>query len=508
MEAFPDIADHGMIGDLQSVALISTEGAVDWFCAPRFDSPSIFAALLDREKGGTFRIRPPGDGMRLKQMYFPQSAVLITRFMSADGVGEVIDFMPVGATDEATPNRRIVRGVRVVRGHLTFRLECRAALRLRTPRALGEGLSRTACASTRGDMSATLHGVSETRHGGWRGRRLHLRHSPRANCAGSSSRRTPRRSPTKIEQSDENPLFQGTVGFWRDWLGGVTYTGRWREDVERSAMALKLLTYAPSGALVAAPTAALPEQLGGLRNWDYRFTWIRDSSFSVYALLGLGYTDEAVAFMRVARRSRARAGGRRIRSAEDHVPDRRIAGSREQTLDALRRIRAGRSPVRIGNGAADQLQLDIYGEAMDAISIADGSPPIGHRRLDRARATCWTGSATTGTSRTRASGRRAAGRKDFTYGRVMCWVALDRGDPDGPRARPARRRWRGGSSARDAIYEQVFTRCWNAERQAFIQHPETDRAGRVTLLMPRGRVRLAARPACGSRRSTPSGRNW
>ncbi len=478
MEAFPDIADHGMIGDLQSVALVSTAGAIDWFCAPRFDSPSIFASLLDRERGGTFRIQAVGDGMRVKQMYFPQTAVLITRFMSEQGVGEVIDFMPVDETGEATPNRRLVRGVRVVRGEVTFRLECR-------PRFDYGRQEHTATASAHGvrfatpDTSATLHGVPGD---ALDGADVDLTFS----LAAGEIRRfvfetEAEGEPREITPPEGNALFQGTVDFWREWLGRSTYSGRWREDVERSAMVLKMLTYAPSGALVAAPTAALPEQLGGFRNWDYRFSWIRDSSFSVYALLALGYTDEAVAFMRwVADRTVEQAGD----ASGPLKIMYRIDGSsdlEELTLDDFEGY-AGSKPVRIGNGAADQLQLDIYGEAMDAVAIADRFLPIGHpgwtKLVDMLNWLCenWD-QPDEGVWETRG------GRKDFTYGRVMCWVALDRG------IRMARDRGRPAPlevwiRARDAIYEQVFTRCWNPERQAFTQHPGTDVLDAITLLMP------------------------
>jgi GH15 family glucan-1,4-alpha-glucosidase len=479
MEAFPDIAEHGMIGDLQTVALVSTAGSIDWFCAPRFDSPTMFASLLDREKGGYFRIHALADDARIRQIYFPQTAVLITRFMSSQGVGEVIDFMPVADEPRIPTARRvIVRAVRVVRGELTFRLECR-------PRFDYGRSEHTATASDHGVLfaddttSAALHGVE-----------------PEALVDGDvvtefavaagdirifAFETEPRGEPRDIGRARGNRLFRETVAFWRDWIGRSSYSGRWREDVERSAMVLKLLQYAPSGALVAAPTAALPEQLGGVRNWDYRYTWIRDASFSVYSLLALGYEDEAIAFAlwtadRVAEQAGDQSGPLKIMYRIDGSSD-----LEELTLDHFEGYQ-GSQPVHIGNGAADQLQLDIYGEAMDALSIAEDHHPIGHPGwMKLVGILDWLGDnwdqPDEGVWETRG------GRKDFTYGRIMCWVAFDRAITIArERSRPAPLdRW---IRTRDAIYEQVFTRCWNAERKAFTQYPGTDVVDAITLLMP------------------------
>ncbi|GAA4152047.1 glycoside hydrolase family 15 protein [Leifsonia shinshuensis] len=479
MEAFPDIADHGLIGDLQTVALVSTAGSIDWFCAPRFDSPTMFASLLDREKGGYFRIHALADDARIRQMYFPQTAVLITRFMSSKGVGEVIDFMPVA--DEptiATARRVIVRAVRVVRGELTFRLECR-------PRFDYGRSVHTTTASENGVLfaddttSAALHGVpADSVADGDVDLEFALAAGELRIFAFETE---PRGEPRDIGRARGNRLFRETVAFWRDWIGRSTYSGRWREDVERSAMVLKLLQYAPSGALVAAPTAALPEQLGGVRNWDYRYTWIRDASFSVYSLLALGYEEEAVAFAlwtadRVSEQVGESSGPLKIMYRIDGSSD-----LEELTLDHFEGY-AGSTPVHIGNGAADQLQLDIYGEALDALSIAEDHHPIGHPGWMKLvgildwLADNWD-QPDEGVWETRG------GRKDFTYGRIMCWVAFDRAITIArERSRPAPlERW---ITTRDAIYEQVFTKCWNPERKAFTQHPGTDVVDAITLLMP------------------------
>jgi GH15 family glucan-1,4-alpha-glucosidase len=478
-DPFPDIADHGLIGDLQSIALVSTSGSIDWFCAPRFDSPSIFAAVLDREKGGYFSIRARGDGMRVKQMYFPQTAVLITRFMCDDGVGEVIDFMPIADDPTvATANRTIVRGVRVVRGSLTFRLECRPRFDYGRRRHTATP-SHGGVLFDDGTTSATLHGIGAE---GLDGTDVDAEFTLDAGDLRLFAFETeaPDDSPA-FDRDFGNGLFRETVAFWRAWLSRSTYSGRWREAVERSAMVLKLLQYAPSGALVAAPTAALPEQLGGVRNWDYRYTWIRDASFSVYSLLALGYEDEAIAFAlwtadRVAEQAGDASGPLKIMYRIDGSSD-----LEETVLDDFEGY-AGSRPVHIGNGAADQLQLDIYGEAIDALSIADRFRPIGHpgwiklvgildwlaENWDQPDEGVW---------------ETRGGRKDFTYGRIMCWVAFERGIKLArDRGRPAPlERW---TAARDAIYEQVFTRCWNPQRMTFTQHPDTEVVDAITLLMP------------------------
>jgi GH15 family glucan-1,4-alpha-glucosidase len=476
---FPEIAEHGMIGDLQTVALVSTAGSIDWFCAPRFDSPTMFASLLDRERGGYFRIHALADDARIRQMYFPQTAVLITRVMSSQGVGEVIDFMPVADEPHIpTARRLIVRAVRVVRGELRFRLECR-------PRFDYGRSEHSATASDHGVLfaddttSAALHGVEPEAlvHGDVV--------TEFAVAAGDirifAFETEPRGEPRDIGRARGNRLFRETVAFWRDWIGRSSYSGRWREDVERSAMVLKLLQYAPSGALVAAPTAALPEQLGGVRNWDYRYTWIRDASFSVYSLLALGYEDEAIAFAlwtadRVAEQAGGESGPLKIMYRIDGSSD-----LEELTLDHFEGYQSSQ-PVHIGNGAADQLQLDIYGEALDALSIAEDHHPIGHPGwMKLVGILDWLGDnwdqPDEGVWETRG------GRKDFTYGRIMCWVAFDRAITIArERSRPAPLdRW---IRTRDAIYEQVFTRCWNDERKAFTQYPGTDVVDAITLLMP------------------------
>jgi GH15 family glucan-1,4-alpha-glucosidase len=488
MERYPNISDHGLIGDLQTAALVSTDGTVDWFCCPRFDSPSVFASLLDADKGGYFRVAPDTSDYVTKQLYFPDSAVLITRFMTDEGVGEVTDFMPIaGATP--TDRHRLVRMLRVVRGTMRFVVDIKPRFDYGR-RSHKMEISDNGIVFDAGGMHLTLHPVGEqTVPLGEQGLSIEragedlrmartLREGETAGMVLESMGRRPARvSPAELER-----LTTDTVRYWRDWLRRSTYAGRWREMVTRSAMTLKLMTYAPSGALVAAPTAGLPEQTGGERNWDYRYTWIRDASFSVYALLGLGYMEEAAAFGHWVKDRLVEHNGDGARPLKIMY---RVDGSSdlsEETLDHFEGWRGSR-PVRIGNGASDQLQLDIYGEVLDAMAHADTQGlQMAHQG--------WTALAgmmdwlcehwdqpEEGIWETRG------GQKDFTYGRFQCWVALDRAIRLAEhRGRPANiPRWR---SERDRLYEQIMQRGWNPKRHAFIQHYETDVLDSSLLLMP------------------------
>ena len=378
MDRYPPIADHGLIGDLQTAALVTTDGTIDWWCCPRYDSPSVFASLLDHDKGGRFRIGPEGDDYVAKQLYLPDTAILITRFMTPDGVGEVIDFMPVGDPDRVTDRHRLARAVRCVRGQLRLALEC--APRFDYGRQAHElELTEQGAVFHSDTLRLTLHGaggVAMQRQGD----DVHAAITVRAGQAGGVMLESAADGPPRSMAPDELlGMAEETARFWRGWLAGSTYRGRWREMVNRSAITLKLMTYAPSGALVAAPTAGLPEQPGGERNWDYRYTWIRDASFSVHALLGLGFTDEAEAFGRwlgdrVSDQVGEGSGPLKIMYRVDGSAD-----LDEELLDHFEGY-AGSKPVRIGNGAADQLQLDIYGEAIDSIYLADRQAiPAGHQ---------------------------------------------------------------------------------------------------------------------------------
>ena len=488
MDRYPNIGDHGLIGDLQTAALVSTDGTVDWFCCPRFDSPSVFASLLDADHGGYFRIAPDRDDYVTKQLYLPDTAILITRFMTPDGVGEIRDFMPV-VGGVVTDRHRLVRQLSVVRGTMRFVIDVQPAFDYaRRPHKMdltpdgavfeADGMELTLHWAAPPDVSAQDPSITVERRGdGLRGTR-----TVRAGETGGFVLESMGGRPRRIPPEELQEMADQTADFWRDWVARSTYTGRWRDMVSRSAMTLKLLAYAPTGAVVAAPTTGLPEQEGGERNWDYRYTWIRDGSFSIYALLGLGYVEEARAFGAWMRDRGAEYSG-----DSDHPLKimYRVDGSSdltEETLDHFEGWRGSR-PVRIGNGAADQLQLDIYGELLDSAYLGDlsGLQVYAQGWQQVSKLVDWLcdhwDQPDEGVWETRG------GRKDFTYGRFQCWVAFDRAIRMAQhRARPANvARW---EAQRDAIYQQIMERGWNSDAGAFTQYYGTDVLDSSLLKMP------------------------
>ncbi|MFD6492222.1 glycoside hydrolase family 15 protein [Streptomyces sp. NPDC060188] len=482
MDRYPPIADHGLIGDLQTAALVSSQGVVNWFAAPRFDSPSIFASLLDHDGGGYFRLAPEHPEGSWKQLYYPDTALLVTRFMSPDGVGEVIDHMPVITDRTPTDRHTIVRVVRCVRGTVHFALECRP--RFDYARA-GHELELTAGRATFRAPGMTAHlqgGIPFERDGQDVRGGITLRNGETAGAVFTVCGADDDAPPTGSVDTITEGLWNN-VDFWQRWVRTSNYRGRWTEMVHRSAITLKLLTYAPTGAPVAAATMGLPEQVGGERNWDYRYTWVRDGSLSVRALLDLGYVEEATQFTHwLGDRFAARMGS----EGEPLQIMYRVDGDPHLTEEILEHFEGyrGSYPVRAGNGAADQLQLDIYGEALYALAqgrdVGEQAGYHGWKGLagildwladswDRPDEGIW---------------ETRGGRKDFTYSRVMCWAAFDRGLRLAAEfSRPAdTQRW---TRARDAILEQVMERGWSEKEQALVQHYEGDVLDASLLLAPR-----------------------
>ncbi|MEV1146474.1 glycoside hydrolase family 15 protein [Micromonospora sp. NPDC049799] len=486
MDTYPAVEDHGLIGDLQTAALVSRDGTLDWFCAPRFDSPSLFAGLLDRRRGGHFAISPHGVDHVCKQLYLPGTPILITRFLSADGVAELVDFMPVTG-ETVTDRHTIVRMLRIVRGTMTLRMDCQPRFdygrQTHTVEFTGQGTVFRAP-----DLCLTVNPIRQA--GPLLDEGSFVREEGGVRVVGTLNEgdvggvviHAGPAQPLRVVRPDEvEELFTETRDFWRRWLDGSRYTGRWREMVERSAMTLKLMTYAPTGALVAAPTAGLPERIGGERNWDYRYTWIRDASFSVHALLGLGFTDEA-------RRYLEWINARVTEAEENHVPVQvmyRVDGGRDLSEELLPHLEGyrGSGPVRVGNDAATQLQLDIYGETMNCLHLADchGLRSSHDHWRNTIRMMNWLcehwDRPEDGIWETRA------GRQDFTYGRLMSWVAFDRAIRLARRlGRPADlSRW---ATARDAVYDQIMSRGFHRGREAFVQHYDTDVLDASLLSMP------------------------
>jgi GH15 family glucan-1,4-alpha-glucosidase len=471
-----------VIGNLQSVALVSTEGVIDWCCLPRFDSPSVFASILDRQKGGYFRVSPQTEGVS-RQLYLPETNVLMTRFLRPDGVGEVLDFMTVPHEHqdkgELGPTE-IVRIVRGVRGTTHFRLDCAPAFGYALEKHEVSLCPEGAHFRTK-DVSMTLtspvplrlvEGRVETDFD------LHPKETVTFVLRFFEGESQPANA---FEPLDGAAALDATTKFWRSWVQRCTYTGRWRERIIRSALALKLLTYRPTGAIVAAATCSLPEEIGGERNWDYRYTWIRDAAFTVYAFLRMGFTDEATAFIgwleqRAYEEERVN-GPLNIMYAIDGRHD-----LTESTLDHFEGYRGSR-PVRVGNAAYNQLQLDIYGELIDSIYLKDKyATPISYnlwqqirRMLDWVVAN-WN-QPDEGLWEVRSE------RQHFVYSKLQCWVALDRAlRLAAHRSFPIDRVRIEGE--RDRIFEWIMTEGWNPELKSFVQAAGTKTMDAANLIMP------------------------
>jgi GH15 family glucan-1,4-alpha-glucosidase len=477
-DCYPAIEDHAVIGDLHTVALVATDGTIDWCCLPRFDSPAVFASLLDADRGGSLAVRC--EAVRTKQMYKPDTNVLVTRFLGADSVGEVVDFMVPRQPGAPVrhPGALLVRRLRAVRGTVVFTVSCRPAF----------------------DFGRQDHAVHTPDRGGAvftsPGARaeLVLRAGQRFSVAGPAATATVTLGPGEgldlllqwggapepPAEGEAGRLLDYTVAYWRSWLRRSRYRGRYREMVERSALVLKLLVYQPSGALVAAPTTSLPESVGGARNWDYRYSWIRDAAFTLYALMRLGFTDEAASYMtwlQARCREAAADRGLQVLYAVDGNPE-----VPETTLDHLDGYKGSR-PVRVGNSAASQLQLDIYGELMDSVYLFNKyGRPIGYdlwealgRQLDWLEKNWQRPDDGIWESR--------GGRRRHTYSAVMTWVAFERATRIArQRGLPAPvSRWR---DAADMAYQTVQQDGWHPDRRAYVQYPGGTTLDASLLVMP------------------------
>jgi len=477
---FPAIEDHGIVGDLHTVALVGLDGTVGFMCAPRFDSPPVFASLLDREKGGIFQLKPVLNDARHKQLYLPDTNVLLTRFLSADGVAEISDFMAVGDNPRV---RCLVRRVKAVRGDIAFRMRCapRFGYAPAGHKLTGDDGYALFLPAT-GDVAARLWSSTALRHQeGQAVAEFTLKHGESATFVlevGDLEGDSPASQPHYAAAA-----FKRTTNFWRRWIGQSTYTGRWRDEVHRSALVLKLLVSQPHGSLVAAPTFSLPERIGGARNWDYRYTWIRDAAFTLYALIRLGMTEETGAFI-----GWLEGLSHELKEMGPLQPLYRIDGGEDvEELELDWEGYRGSRPVRVGNGAGKQVQLDIYGALMDSVYLYDKyGQPVSHDFWMRLTALVnWV----CDNWRTPDHGiwEVRGGKQEFLNSRVMCWVAVDRA------VRLAQRRsfpaplvrW---LEVRDQMYRSVFEDMWSPRKQAFVQHAGSDELDASALLMPLLRV--------------------
>jgi GH15 family glucan-1,4-alpha-glucosidase len=468
------IEEHGIVGDLRTVALVGTDGTVDWYCPSRFDAPSLFGALLDAKKGGHFSLWSRGSG-RPKQLYLPDTNILLTRFQGAEAVGEVIDFMVPETSSTRRARDLLVRQARAVRGRATFELACHPAFDYgRAPHtvrlvdgvgAVFESSMGRCVLRTEVPLKIEESGVAAT--------------FTLEEGQGVDFELEWNGEVRPLAEGETEELFTRTSEFWQSWVSQSRYRGRWREMVQRSALVLKLLVYHPTGALVAAPTTSLPEQLGGGRNWDYRYSWLRDAAFTVYALMTLGFLEEAASFMEWVQARCESATKERdlmIMYTVDGGED--LA---ETVLDHLDGYQGSR-PVRIGNSAVGQRQIDVYGELMDSVYLYNREVPISYdlwtglcKRLDWL-ARHWE-EPDEGVWEIRGP------RQRFTYSALMTWVAYDRaGRLARDRGLPAPvERWRKlAASAHRFVQES----CWDPELRSYVMHPGSKLLDASVLVMP------------------------
>ncbi|KAJ3009363.1 hypothetical protein HKX48_008014 [Thoreauomyces humboldtii] len=516
------IENYGMIGNMRTCAMVGTDGSVDFMCFPQFDSPSIFARILDQHKGGHYHVESLGE-TRQKQQYLPNSNILQTRFLSEEGVIHVTDFMPVPPSEARRKPLLpwLTRVVECKRGTSRVRIECFPAFdyaRAKHTTEVMHGEKNSGSRNSDGSFSAPGASVVFKSDCGLT---MDLRHvvycsettsgidvtDPKVKCDSKQSVDVPEiewhvehrekmlgpgvwaevvlkegqrismafREQPKEKGGEGDPdmsnelmesLLKQTFNFWIKWIGKSKFTGRWREVVHRSALALKLMTFEPTGAVVAAPTFGIPESIGGERNWDYRYTWIRDSAFTIYALIRIGLTDEAEGFMSFIEgrcQELTDEGALQVMYTIDGAHE-----LPEISLEHLEGYR-GSQPVRIGNGAYQHLQLDIYGELMDSIYLYNKyRAPVSYdtwvqvRKLINYVCNNWM-------QQDMSIWEVRGMKKHFTYSKIMCWVALDRALRLSDKRSlpcPDRDRW---LKTRDEIYEAVMTKGWSIKRQCFIQ---------------------------------------
>lgn len=475
------IEAHGIIGDMQTAALIADDGCVDFLCWPNFDSPTIFASLLDSPKSGAFEIVPDISSPRHQQIYLPDSNILQTRWLGETEIAEVTDLMPICRT-QGPP--RLIRHIHAVRGEIRFSLRC--AVRH------DYGRAETRASADGGDVYFSAEGQPTLRLNATC--RLRIEDDAALSEFVLAEGETVQlllsdAGDERVNAGDTGLCQKETLAFWREWIHRSSYRGRWREAVERSALALKLLTSRKHGAILAAATFGLPETPGGARNWDYRYTWVRDASFTVYAFMRLGFVDEANEFMRwVGKRvSECKHGELRIVY--------RVDGDRELTEDSLPDFagHGGAKPVLIGNDAYGQIQLDIYGELLDAIYLANKyGEAVPHdewqhiTRLVDHVCERWQ-QPDVGIWEMRGSPQH------FLHSRVMCWVALDRAIRlASKRSLPAPfRQW---DETRKAIHQDIWSNFWNEERGHFVQRLGSTALDGAMLMMPLVRFVSATDP--------------
>jgi GH15 family glucan-1,4-alpha-glucosidase len=475
--SFEPIENYGVIGNMCSLALVSVNGSIDFLCYPNFDSPTVFAALLDDQKGGCFQIQPQLGKKRVRQLYLPDTNILLTRFLAEEGVAELTDYMPI-ATDGAQPNE-LIRTLAVIRGEVSFKVRCQPRFNYAKCEHTVSIEDRCAIFSPANDACPRLalySTVALAQQSQDAIANFTLRAGDKVTFVFGGVR--PQGQQPEMELVELR--FGETARFWKGWIAKSKYKGRWREMVNRSALTLKLLISQEHGSIVAAPTFSLPEQLGGSRNWDYRFTWLRDSAFTLYALIRLGFVEEAEAFISWLKGRLGDDAQRGPLQVMYGIDGRQKLD--ELTLDHLPGYENSK-PVRIGNAAYQQLQLDIYGEMMDSIYLAnkygDSISYAGWQELQRILE--WL--SKNWQRPDEGIWEVRGGAREFLHSRLMCWVAFDRA------LRLAQKRSLSGPldvwlRTRDAIRNDIFANFWDDGLQSFVQSKGTKDLDASVLLMP------------------------
>jgi len=475
--SFEPIENYGVIGNMRSIALVGVNGSIDFLCYPNFDSPTVFAALLDEDAGGCFQIQPQLKTMRVRQLYLPDTNILLTRFLAEEGVAELTDYMPIG-TDREQPNE-IVRTLAVIRGKVEFKMRCQPRFNYGTCGHSVNIEERCAIFSPASDTCSpmALYSATTLRR---QSQDVTSEFSLRAGESVTFVLGGIRSQGQRPEVEFVEQRFQETARFWKEWIAKSKYKGRWREMVNRSALMLKLLISREHGSLIAAPTFSLPEQIGGVRNWDYRFTWLRDATFTLYALIRLGFVEETEAFIDWLKGRLGDDAERGPLQVMYGIDGRQKLD--ELTLDHLQGYQHSR-PVRIGNAAYQQLQLDIYGEMMDAIYLGNkyGESISNSGWQDVQRILEWLGKNWQRPDNGIWEVRGVA--REFLHSRLMCWVAFDRA------VRLAQKRslsapFDAWLRTRDAIREDIFTNFWDEDLQSFVQSKGSKDLDASVLLMP------------------------
>jgi len=474
---YQPIENYGVIGDLSTAALVGQDGSIDFMCFPRFDSPSIFAALLDAERGGCFKLSPINGDFKFHQRYLPDTNILLSRFLGEDAIAEVSDFM---AMQHLGHRHTLVRRVKVVRGSMSFRMLFR-------PRFDYGRCSHRIERKSQGAIFIPQNKQLPA---------LRLRSSKLLKCANGEMSADFRLGPNEIawfimEEADGEDappqnedyvvaVFKETMNYWLAWAAQSNYRGRWREMVSRSALTLKLLTSEAHGSIVAAATFGLPEAIGGGRNWDYRFCWIRDASMTLFALMRLGYNGEAQAFMHwMEKRCCELKPGKSLGVMY------RVDGTADLPEMVLKNFEGYQrsAPVRIGNAASGQLQLDIYGELMDSVYIYNrhGEPISYDFWQGIVLLTEWV--CQNWKKPDEGIWEVRGGAREFLHSRAMCWLAIDRAMKIAQaRSFPAPlMRWH---RIRDAIYQNIYEKFWNPRLKSFVQYRGAKNVDATALLLP------------------------